>query len=91
MLSKDVGLSSWYVSVIFNAFVSLSRGVKVLTGYNMDDPAIRESAIKELKREVGILSQLRHPHTVLYIGACTVLPKVCLYAVHLICVKIILG
>lgn len=35
-------------------------------------------AVADLKKEIEILSQLRHPNNVLYIGACTQPPNVCI-------------
>jgi len=37
-----------------------------------------QTLLEELKKEVSIISQLRHPNVVLYIGACTMPPNVCI-------------
>jgi len=36
---------------------------------------MKDDWIKDLKKEIEILSQMRHPNIVLYIGACTVIKK----------------
>jgi hypothetical protein len=75
--SKDVGRGAF--GVVYKGTVwGTPVAIKVLAGYNMDNPSARESALSDLKKEVSILSQLRHPNTVLYIGACTQSPDVCI-------------
>lgn len=37
-----------------------------------------DALLEDLKKEVSILSTLRHPNVVLYIGACTAPPNVCI-------------
>ncbi|SPQ95686.1 Protein tyrosine and serine/threonine kinase [Plasmodiophora brassicae] len=39
---------------------------------------VDEDILTSLKHEIAILSQLRHPNIVLYIGACTYQPNVCI-------------
>ena len=46
--------------------------VKVIKG------DITESALADLKKEISILSQIRHPNIVLYLGCCTKEPNVCI-------------
>ena len=46
--------------------------VKVIKG------EITESNLADLKKEISILSQIRHPNIVLYLGCCTKEPNVCI-------------
>jgi serine/threonine protein kinase len=39
---------------------------------------ITPEALSDLKKEIAILSQLRHPNVVLYLGCCTKPPNVCI-------------
>jgi serine/threonine protein kinase len=50
--------------------------VKKLIAANKAD--IPDDVLTALKQEISILSQLRHPNVVLYIGACTQPPNVCI-------------
>jgi len=43
-----------------------------------DKKEIEKEIATELKREIGILSQMRHPNIVLYIGACPKFPNICI-------------
>jgi serine/threonine protein kinase len=44
----------------------------------LKDVAKQAELLEDLKREIAILSNLRHPNMVLYIGACTKPPNVCI-------------
>jgi len=40
------------------------------------------SAQKEFRREVAMLHKLRHPHVILFMGACTLAPELCIIMEH---------
>ena len=44
----------------------------------LKDIDMQDKLVEDLKREIAILSNLRHPNMVLYIGACTKPPNVCI-------------
>uniref|UniRef100_A0A7S0H953 Non-specific serine/threonine protein kinase n=1 Tax=Amorphochlora amoebiformis TaxID=1561963 RepID=A0A7S0H953_9EUKA len=57
---------------------SLSQGISSSNFDNATTTSPTDKMIVDLKKEIGILSQLRHPNIVLYIGACPKLPNVCI-------------
>eukprot|EP00479_Gromia_sphaerica_P001159 TRINITY_DN1131_c0_g2_i1.p1 TRINITY_DN1131_c0_g2~~TRINITY_DN1131_c0_g2_i1.p1 ORF type:complete len:124 (-),score=9.33 TRINITY_DN1131_c0_g2_i1:43-414(-) len=61
---------------IFRArLCGIDVAVKML---NMKKGAVDEEALNDLKKEIVILSTLRHPNIILYIGACTIPPNICI-------------
>eukprot|EP01103_Thecamoeba_quadrilineata_P000868 TRINITY_DN10760_c0_g1_i1.p1 TRINITY_DN10760_c0_g1~~TRINITY_DN10760_c0_g1_i1.p1 ORF type:complete len:726 (-),score=131.55 TRINITY_DN10760_c0_g1_i1:175-2352(-) len=69
-------LGEGHFGVVYKAkWRGISVAVKELKVANI---AKDEDAIKEFRKEIGIMGKLRHPNVVLFIGGCTQPPHLCM-------------